>query len=311
MQKKKLLVNGIERTVMADSSELLSDVIRKNLHLTGTKVGCGKGQCGACNVIMDGKLIRSCITKMNRVPDGASITTIEGIGTPTDLHALQAAWMLHGAAQCGFCTPGFIVSAKALLDQNADPSREDVREWFQKHKNACRCTGYKPLVDAVMDAVKVLNGKMTMKELAYQLPEDGKVLGTSMPRPSATAKVTGTWDFGADLALSLPENTLQCALVQAEVPHANILSIDTSEAEKMPGVFKVVTHKDVQGKNRITGLITFPSATWVTVGSVRSSATPKSSRLVTPSPSFVPIPRKMLRLPLPRSRSSWKSCPPT
>jgi aldehyde oxidoreductase len=163
MQKKKLLVNGIERTVITDSSDLLSDVIRKNLHLTGTKVGCGKGQCGACNVIMDGKLIRSCITKMNRVPDGASITTIEGIGTPTDLHALQAAWMLHGAAQWGFCTPGFIVSAKALLDQNADPSREDVRDWFQKHKNACRCTGYKPLVDAVMDAVKVLNGKMSLK----------------------------------------------------------------------------------------------------------------------------------------------------
>jgi aldehyde oxidoreductase len=259
MQKKKLLVNGVERTVLADSSDLLSDVIRKSLHLTGTKVGCGKGQCGACNVIMDGKLIRSCITKMNRVPDGASITTIEGVGTPTDLHALQAAWMLHGAAQCGFCTPGFIVSAKALLDSNADPSREEVREWFQKHKNACRCTGYKPLVDAVMDAVKVLNGKMSMKDLAYQMPKDGKVLGTTMPRPSAAAKVTGTWDFGADLALSLPEDTLHCALVQAEVPHANILSIDTSEAEKMPGVFKVVTHKDVQGKNRITGLITFPS----------------------------------------------------
>ncbi len=259
MQKKKLLVNGIERSVIAEDSELLSDIIRKNLHLTGTKVGCGKGQCGACNVIMDGKLIRSCITKMNRVPDGAWITTIEGVGTPTDLHALQMAWMIHGAAQCGFCTPGFIVSAKALLDTNADPSREDVRAWFQKHKNVCRCTGYQPIVDAVMDAAKVLNGKMTLQSLAYKVPSDGKVLGTVMPRPSATAKVTGTWNFGADDALSLPENTLHCALVQAEVSHANILSIDTSEAEKMPGVFKVVTHKDVKGKNRITGLITFPT----------------------------------------------------
>ena len=169
------------------------------------------------------------------------------------------AWMVHGAAQCGFCTPGFIVSAKALLDQNNDPSREEIRDWFQKYRNACRCTGYQPLVDAVQDAAKVLQGKLSLKDLAYKLPADGKIFGTSMPRPSAMAKVTGTWDFGADAAQRLPENTLKLALVQAEVSHANILSVDTSEAEKMPGVFKVVTAKDVKGKNRITGLITFPS----------------------------------------------------
>ena len=259
MQKKKLYVNGIERSVVTEGSDLLADVIRKSLRLTGTKVGCGKGQCGACNVIMDGKLIRSCITKMERVPDGAAITTIEGIGTPQDLHALQMAWMIHGGAQCGFCTPGFIVSAKALIDSNPDPSRDDIRDWFQKYKNACRCTGYQMLVDAVQDAVRVLKGEISMQDLAFKLPENGKVLGTNMPRPSAAAKVTGTWDFGADAGLQLPENTLQLALVQAEVSHANILSIDTSEAERMPGVVKVVTHKDIKGKNRITGLITFPS----------------------------------------------------
>ena len=259
MQKKKLYVNGIERSVVTEGSDLLADVIRKSLRLTGTKVGCGKGQCGACNVIMDGKLIRSCITKMERVPDGAAITTIEGIGTPQDLHALQMAWMIHGGAQCGFCTPGFIVSAKALLDSNPDPTREDIRDWFQKYKNACRCTGYQMLVDAVQDAVRVLKGEISMQDLAFKLPENGKVLGTNMPRPSAAAKVTGTWDFGADAGLQLPENTLQLALVQAEVSHANILAIDTSEAERMPGVVKVVTHKDIKGKNRITGLITFPS----------------------------------------------------
>ena len=259
MQKKKLYVNGIERSVVTEGSDLLADVIRKSLRLTGTKVGCGKGQCGACNVIMDGKLIRSCITKMERVPDGAAITTIEGIGTPQDLHALQMAWMIHGGAQCGFCTPGFIVSAKALLDSNPDPTRDDIRDWFQKYKNACRCTGYQMLVDAVQDAVRVLKGEISMQDLAFKLPENGKVLGTNMPRPSAAAKVTGTWDFGADAGLQLPENTLQLALVQAEVSHANILAIDTSEAERMPGVVKVVTHKDIKGKNRITGLITFPS----------------------------------------------------
>ncbi|MDR3088405.1 MAG: molybdopterin-dependent oxidoreductase [Desulfobulbaceae bacterium] len=258
MQRKTLFINGVERPVLADSSALLADVIRESMGLTGTKVGCGKGQCGACNVILNGSLIRSCITKMDRVPEGSSILTIEGVGTPQSPHALQMAWMAHGGAQCGFCTPGFIVSAKALLDTNPDPSREEVRDWFQKHKNACRCTGYQMLVDAVIDAAKVLNGKMAMKDLAFKIPADGRIFGTNMPRPSALAKVCGLWDFGADSGQHLPDNTLRLALVQATVSHANILNIDTSEAEKMPGVFKVVTYKDVKGRNRITGLITFP-----------------------------------------------------
>ena len=259
MIKKKLYVNGVEKNLIVDADESLAEVLRKRLRLTGTKIGCGKAQCGACNVIMDGKLTRSCVTKMSRVADGAAVTTIEGIGTPDDLHAIQMAWMVHGGAQCGFCTPGFVVSAKALLDANSDPSREDVREWFQKNRNACRCTGYKQLVDAVQDAARVLKGEISLKDLAYKIPADGKVFGTHQPRPSAAAKVTGTWDFGADRGLQLPDNTLQMALVQAEVSHANILSVDTSEAEKMPGVFKVVTAKDIKGKNRITGLITFPT----------------------------------------------------
>jgi len=100
---------------------------------------------------------------------------------------------------------------------------------------------------------------MTLKDLEYKLPPDGKIWGGKYPRPSSVPKVTGTWDFGADLGLKLPPDTLQLALVQAKVSHANILAIDTAEAEKMPGVYKVVTHKDVKGKNRITGLITFPT----------------------------------------------------
>ncbi len=259
MIQKRFFVNGIERNLIVDQDATLSDVIRKQLMLTGTKVGCGEGQCGACSVIMDGKVTRSCVTKMKRVADGAQITTIEGVGAPTNLHPVQLAWMAHGAAQCGFCSPGFIVSAKALLDTNDNPSREEVRDWFQKNKNACRCTGYKPLVDAVMDAAKVLRGEMSREDLEFKMPADGRIWGTKYPRPTALAKVTGTLDYGADLGLKLPEDSLQCALVQAEVSHANIKSIDTAEAEKMPGVFKIVTHKDIKGKNRITGLITFPT----------------------------------------------------
>lgn len=259
MIKRSLIINGKPQIVVVDQDETLANVLRGQLKLTGTKVGCGEGQCGACNVIVNGKLTRSCVTKMKRVADGAEIFTIEGLGQPGNLHPLQLAWMVHGAAQCGFCSPGFIVSAKALLDVNANPTREEVREWFQKNRNACRCTGYKPLVDAVMDAAKVLQGKLKMSDLAYKLSADGRIWGTNFPRPSAEAKVTGTCDYGADLGVKMPEGTLKLALVQATVSHANIKSIDTSEALKMPGVHSVLTHKDVKGKNRITGLITFPT----------------------------------------------------
>ena len=259
MLKKSVMVNGRPRVIIADPEATLADVLRGQLALTGTKVGCNEGHCGSCSVIMDGKLVRSCIVKMKKVPDWACITTVEGIGTPTDMHPIQKALVLHGAAQCGFCMPGFVVSTKVLLEQNPAPSREDVRAWFQKNLNACRCTGYKPIVDAVMDAAAVMRGDQKPETLEYQLPADGRIWGGKYPRPSAVAKVTGTAEYGADLGLKMPPGTLQCALVQAKVSHANILKIDISEAEKMPGVAKIVTHKDVKGNNRINGLVTFPS----------------------------------------------------
>ncbi len=258
MLKKYLIVNGVKRTIIADPETSLADVLRKQTFLTGTKVGCRKGECGACSVILDGKVVRSCITKIKRVRDEAEITTIEGVGDHNHLHPLQLAWMIHGAAQCGYCTPGFIVSAKVLLEHNSNPTREDVRAWFQKNRNVCRCTGYVPLVDAVMEAARLMRGEVTKEELWYKLPKGESLLGSDAIRPSALAKVTGTWDFGADLGLKLPEDTLHIKLVQATVSHANILSIDTSEAEKMPGVFRVLTYKDVPGTNRINGLA-FPT----------------------------------------------------
>ena len=258
MIKKALIINGVERTIVVDGTESLAQVLRDRLLLTGCKIGCGEGHCGACNVIVDGKVTRSCITKIAKVPDYAKVETIEGIGTLDDLHPLQAAWVAHGCAQCGFCSPGFIMSAKVLLENNPSPTREEVREWFNKNRNLCRCTGYKPLIDAVMDAAKVLRGEMSKEDLMF-LPTDHKIIGTSYARPSGAAKVTGPWNFGADEIKNLPEDTLQIALVQAEVSHANIKGIDCSEAEKMPGVERIITYKDVPGKNRITGLITFPT----------------------------------------------------
>jgi len=259
MLGKMLTVNAIPKMAVADPESTLAEYLREQLFLTGTKIGCGQGQCGACNVILNGELVKSCVTKMKKVPEGAQIVTIEGVGDPRNLHPIQMAWIAHGGAQCGFCSPGFIVSSLALLKKNPAPSRDDVRAWFEKNKNACRCTGYKPLVDAVMDAAKVLRGEMSRDDLVFKMPADGRIFGTKFPRPSAVAKVTGLLDYGADAGLKLPEGSLRLALVQAEVSHANIKGVDVSEAEKAPGVYKVITHKDVKGKNRITGLITFPT----------------------------------------------------
>jgi aldehyde oxidoreductase len=260
IKRVSLNVNGVLRTLIVDSEESLAKVLREQLGLTGTKVGCDAGQCGACSILLNGKVVRSCITKMERVPENASVVTIEGIGTPDDLHPLQVAWINYGGVQCGFCSPGFIVSAKGLLDENPNPTREEVRDWFQKHHNACRCTGYKPLVDSVMEAAKVIRGEATIEEISVNSrpDKDGRIWNTYYPRPSGVARVTGIVDYGADLGVKMPKNTLHLALVQSKLSHGNIISIDTTEAEKMPGVAKVITHKDVKGSNRSFGLINFP-----------------------------------------------------
>jgi aldehyde oxidoreductase len=167
LERLSLEINGVERFALCDPEEdTLAEVLRR-MGLKGVKIGCGTGVCGACSVILNGEVIRSCTRKMKRVPEFSKITTIEGIGTPQHLHPLQQAWITYGGAQCGFCSPGFIVSAYGLLAENASPSREDVRQWFKKHHNVCRCTGYKPLVDAVMAAAEVMRGDKTMADITY------------------------------------------------------------------------------------------------------------------------------------------------
>ena len=260
MIKRTFIINGTPRTVLVGENETLASFLRERLLLTGCKIGCGEGHCGACNVIVDGKVARSCLMKLSKIRENAEITTIEGIGTISDMHPLQVAWMAHGCAQCGFCSPGFIMTAKVLLDNNNAPTREEVRDWFQKNRNLCRCTGYKPLVDAVMDAARVYRGEISKEDLIFK-PTGDSIIGTKYVRPSAAAKVMGTWDFGADDALKMPEGTLRLALVQAKVSHALIKGVDTSEAEKMPGVAKIITAKDIVaagGKNRINGLVMLP-----------------------------------------------------
>jgi carbon-monoxide dehydrogenase small subunit len=141
-----MTVNGSSVTVQIHSDELLVDVLRDRLGLIGTKIGCNEGECGACTVIMDGQAVLSCLIPALRA-QGRQITTVEGLSDGDTLHPLQQAFVEHGAVQCGYCTPGFIMSAKALLDRNAHPTRDEIKEAIAG--NLCRCTGYVKILEAI------------------------------------------------------------------------------------------------------------------------------------------------------------------
>ena len=142
-------INGEEQEFLADTRDSLLEALRDRLFLTGAKEGCNNGNCGACAVIMDGRLVNSCCVLAAEV-EGAEITTVEGMASADALHPLQQAFLEEAALQCGICTPGFLMSSKALLEQNPNPSEHDIRFWLSG--NLCRCTGYDKIVDAVEQA---------------------------------------------------------------------------------------------------------------------------------------------------------------
>jgi len=142
-------VNGEPRSVDAFPMARLLDVLREQLHLTGTKEGCGEGECGACTVIVDGKIVNSCLVPVAQV-NGAAITTIEGVSHNEELHAVQQAFIDHGGAQCGICTPGMILAAVDLLKRNPAPTESDIRTGLAG--NLCRCTGYMKIFESVVRA---------------------------------------------------------------------------------------------------------------------------------------------------------------
>jgi carbon-monoxide dehydrogenase small subunit len=146
-------VNGDPQQFLCDPETTLLDALREEMGLTGSKEGCGSGDCGACTVVLDGKMVCSCLVLAPEA-EGRQIATIEGVAEGSVLHPVQRKFLEHGALQCGFCTPGFIVASKALLDRNPDPSETEVRYWLAG--NLCRCTGYDKIVRAVMDAAAEL-----------------------------------------------------------------------------------------------------------------------------------------------------------
>lgn len=237
-----LTVNGIPRNMAVGDRTMLLDVLREDLGLTGTKNGCGQGHCGACTVIVDGRAVRSCVTRAARL-DGACVETIEGMAAGTSLHPIQEAFVREGAIQCGFCTPGMIMAAKALLDRSPNPQTDEIREALDP--NLCRCTGYSAIVRAVRRAA----GDDTPDKVDACAAASTRAVGHSIVRPDARDKATGASIYAADLRF---DGMLHAAVVRSRHPHARLTLIDGSQALTMPGVVAVLTAADIPG-DRVNG----------------------------------------------------------
>ncbi|MFC1466560.1 MAG: molybdopterin-dependent oxidoreductase [Candidatus Brachytrichaceae bacterium NZ_4S206] len=229
-------VNGRPVTVDVRPSAFLAEVLREQLGLTGVKIGCNEAECGICTVLVDGLPVNSCIYPALKARD-AHVETIEGLACDGQLHPLQQAFIEQGAVQCGFCTPGLIMTAKALLDANPNPSDDDIKHALKD--TYCRCTGYVSVIAAIRQAAGH-NGHLALPETRPAL----NVVGKPLPRPDAIAKVTGAAKYTDDYTFP---NMLHACTLRAGIPHARIVRIDTSKAKALPGVAAVLTHEDVPG----------------------------------------------------------------
>ncbi|MGD8387485.1 MAG: molybdopterin-dependent oxidoreductase [Desulfobacteraceae bacterium] len=242
MKKVNMVINGNPRQFVVGPEKVLLDLLREDLHLTGAKQSCDrKGQCGACTVIVNGKAVLSCLTKVADLDD-AIVITVEGLGTPDNPHLIQHAYVLAGAVQCGYCIPGMIMATKALLNENLTPTREEIKKALAG--NICRCTGYAKIIDAVELAAAFLRGEKTPDQI--RPPEGSSMMGVSHPRPTAMIKACGVAEFSGDIQV---DNALELAVVRSTEFHALINSVDSTAAEKMPGVAGVMTARDVKGTN--------------------------------------------------------------
>ncbi|HRV73483.1 MAG TPA: selenium-dependent xanthine dehydrogenase [Eubacteriales bacterium] len=230
-------VNG--NLITCEDGLKLIEVLRDGLRLTSVKNGCGEGACGACMVIMDGKAVKACIQRTERI-NGRHIVTLEGL-TPREREVYAYAFTEAGAVQCGFCTPGMVISAKALIDANPDPSPEQARLAIKG--NICRCTGYKKIVDAILLAAKLLKSG---QEVASS--ELKGMMGDRLHRVDAPAKAIGEALYADDVYL---DGMIYGSALRSAYPRARIISIDSSEAEKLPGVVTILTAKDVPGQQKI------------------------------------------------------------
>ncbi len=229
-------LNGHEVAVRAAPLARLSQVLREELGLTGTKVGCDAGDCGACTVSIDGRQVCACMTPLGQVA-GRKVITVEGLASDGALTPLQAAFHRHGAAQCGICTPGMLIAAQDLLDRNPAPTEPEVLDALGGV--LCRCTGYRKIVEAVLD---VSGGGARAEN-----PPAGQAVGARLAKVDGIPKLTGTEIFGADAA---PEDALWLRVSRAPHARARFTLGDLAPLHaKYPGLAAVLTHKDVPGSN--------------------------------------------------------------
>jgi xanthine dehydrogenase D subunit len=250
----KLTVNGVEHDLEIAPDAKLANVLRRDLGLTGTKIGCGDGQCGACGVLLDDRLVRACVYPARRAA-GGRVLTIEGLaaswGDPDELHPLQRAFIYHGAVQCGFCTSGLLMAAASLWNKMvASASSFTITDKELKRavgRNVCRCTGYASVLRALRSAIHEYQAGESLPPIEVETLCPLRVIGHSHPHPDIVDKVTGAAKFTDDHTFP---DMLYGVTLRAAYPHARILSIDTSQAATLPGIHAVLTHKDVPGRNR-------------------------------------------------------------
>ena len=219
--------------------ETLLDVLRERLGLTGSKKGCDMGDCGACTVLVDGKPMNACLLLASTLK-GRSITTIEGIATDGELSPIQKAFVGEGGVQCGYCTPGMIVSATALLEEHAEPTTDQMEEALAG--NLCRCTGYSGIRRAVRNCANYRGDGTCARQTERSADVQRDSVGVSIPRVDAADKVTGRAVYTADI--SFP-NMIYARILGSPHAHARIKSIDASRARALPGVLCVLTGEDV------------------------------------------------------------------
>ena len=241
-QTMELKVNGQPRSVQAGPGEMLSDVLRYQLGLTGTKIACEEAECGTCTVLVNGQPVMSCVFPALKAA-GDSIKTIEGLSENGNLHPLQEAFVKFGAVQCGFCIPGQIMTAAALMESNPDPTEAEIRKALKD--TLCRCAGYPTIIHSIQAASESIRTGNPVAEPKLPLPSKMRVIGQVVARPDAVEKVDGSAKFADDY--NFP-GMLYGATLRAGTPHAILRKLDISAASKAEGVAGILTAEDIPGE---------------------------------------------------------------
>ncbi|MGB2895594.1 MAG: molybdopterin cofactor-binding domain-containing protein [Anaerolineales bacterium] len=255
----KFWLNGVEKEIDVLPGEMLSDLLRTRLGMTGTKIGCGEAECGACTVLIDDAPILSCVYPAARA-EGRKILTIEGLALDGNLHPLQEAFVQYGALQCGFCMPGQIMTAAALLKKNPNPGEKEIRAALKD--TLCRCAGYPTIIQAVQAAARTMNTGEPIPPLGLEESEETHAVGHIQQRPDSLEKVTGTARFADDLQFP---GMLVGRVLRAGVPHAILKRLDIKVAIDSTGVVAVLVAEDIPGE-RNHGLVIKDWPTLIGVG---------------------------------------------